>query len=148
MEYEVERGVGADGVFDFMKRNHTGQMVLKFLNLTESENKELIRYIQKKRNELHGPKLVSIGRIQRTLGPEKGMLHPESKDLFRKRTDEWVRKFKNNFRPFPLIAELDGETYLLLDGNHTFEALKRIGRKKCWVIFYAGDKVHKLQNKI
>ena len=47
-----------------------------------------------------------------------------------------VARYQKEDRDMPhLIVRHDGNTYELNDGNHRFEALKRMGVKEYWVSF-------------
>jgi hypothetical protein len=119
--------------------------VLKIALATEKNNQELINYIESHRNEWKGPILVNVNLIQRTVGPEQYMLNYEShKDFGLK-----VETIKNQLQNHPkdrinIVCEKLKDSYLILDGNHTFEAVKQLGKDEIKVIYAEDSILHKL----
>lgn len=115
--------------------------LLEFLHKTEANNLDLINYVNIHKDNLEGPILVPENKIQRTLGPEPDMLNRESEKDFLAKVKSIAEKIKQNpEQPIILLCEKFKETYYILDGNHTFEALKISGIKEFNVI-YCNDTV-------
>lgn len=92
----------------------------------EAANKPLQEYLIQNQDRISDPITLPLNQLTRTVGPEKGMLNYEDKESFDARVEKIVENIRNGFRPSPLLAEYDGDSYLLLDGNHTMSALFKL----------------------
>lgn len=123
------------------------EKLIGLLEITEKDNPQLVNYFTAHKDNLEGPVLVEKNRIQRTLGPELGMLNSESKQDFKSKVDNILESIKQNpDKQIYLICEKYNDRYYLLDGNHTFEALKKNGQEKFWVVFANDSVIHKQLN--
>jgi hypothetical protein len=52
---------------------------------------------------------------------------------------EMVKSFKKGWDAPPLIVQYHEGSLTLNDGNHRYEALRRCGIKRYWVIFWFND---------
>jgi hypothetical protein len=120
-----------------------GVWLLGLLKKTEANNTDLINLIAKKKDELRGPELIPLKEIKRTFGPEKNMLHRESQSEFNRRVAKIQKAIVAGFQPAPLLIEKSSQGLVLLDGNHTFEALK-VNHTEYWAIYYSGNDITKL----
>lgn len=113
-----------------------GEWLLAFLQKTEAGNADLLRFVEEKIADFRGPELIDFSQIKRTFGPENGMLYNESETDFRRRIDEIKMAIETGLTSAPLLAESTEKGFKLLDGNHTYEALKELGYEEYWVIFF------------
>lgn len=119
--------------------------LFSFLQDTEKNNPDLLRYIENHKDRLQGPVLVSENLLRRTIGPEKNMLTHESKEVYEERVGLIIERLQSSPEEIPIIlCERFEAIYYLLDGNHTFEALKKLGQSKFWVIYSEDSVIHKL----
>lgn len=118
------------------EKNQLYEWLLELLQITEATNKDLINYLTNHRENLNGPTLISAQEVQRTIGPEQGILNKESVDQFSDKVNNIVEMLRKNPEEEPvLFAEKFESIYYLLDGNHTFEALKVLERDKVWIVY-------------
>lgn len=114
---------------------------------TEDDNPELLEYIESHKDKWAGPTLIEETFIKRTVGPEAEMLNFESESEFKVKVDEILKWLANNpGHDLNLLCELNGNTYYLLDGNHRFEALKKLGHTQFSIIFTRDKVLHNLIN--
>lgn len=120
---------------------HLLKNLTELLNRTEKDNVNLINYINS--HELYGPILVEEDKIIRTIGPEANMLNHETVEEFNTQVDSIVKRIKTSSQnSINLLCEKYNDTYYLLDGNHTFEALKIIGTTQFSVIYSNDSVIH------
>ena len=121
--------------------------LLGLLETTEKNNSDLINYVTSHKNDIQGPILIKQEKIQRTLGPEPEMLNSESKENFKSKVENILQSIKQNpDKEIYLLCEKFNDTYYLLDGNHSFEALKKNGHEKFSVIFTNDSVIHQQLN--
>lgn len=93
------------------------------------DNPDLLVAI-KKEGHLVGPKDMSLSKLSRITGPEKNMLWPEAKKAFDQRVNRFIKLIKDGWTSPPLIiSHRPSGPYNIVDGNHRFEALKKLGYK-------------------
>ena len=121
--------------------------LLELLETTEKNNPDLINYFTSHKDDWQGPVLVEKNRIQRTLGPEQEMLNSESQDAFKSKVANILESIKQNpDKEVYLLCEKFNDTYYLLDGNHSLEALKKIGHTQFSIIYTNDSIIYKLLN--
>jgi ParB-like chromosome segregation protein Spo0J len=65
------------------------------------------------------------------------MKYQVSEEDFKKHVDDIVEFYrKDNWDMPPLIIYREGDKYELSDGNHRYEALKKLGIIQYWVIIW------------
>ncbi len=121
--------------------------IIKLLETTEKDNLDLKNYVVSRKDNLQGPVLVEKNRIQRTLGPEPKMLNSEPLENFKSKVNNILQEIiQNPNKQIYLICEKFNDTYYILDGNHSFEAMKINGQEKFWVIFANDSVIHNQLN--
>jgi hypothetical protein len=84
---------------------------------------------------LHGPELVDLSSIRRTVGVGPKTEITEDHDLFYANVERIEERLIRGHQPAPFIIERrDDGWHYLLDGNHTKMALKRRGVPYWWAI--------------
>lgn len=117
------------------------EKALAFLQKTESANSDLLNYAQSMAPAAEAS--LPLEKLVRTVGPERHQLNPEDVTKFEERIARLMNDIQSGTRPFPLLAEYDGDTFVLIDGNHTYEALKRTGYTEYPVIYWNRNEVHR-----
>jgi hypothetical protein len=121
--------------------------LVTFLQDTEKDNTDLLNYIHAHKDNLFGPILIEENKIQRTLGPESNMLNHESENDFKIKVDRIAKRIIDYPKTqLNLLCEKFNDTYYILDGNHTFEALKTTGVRNFWVIYTNDSVIYKQMN--
>jgi hypothetical protein len=121
--------------------------IIELLETTEKDNLDLKNYVVSRKDNLQGPILIEKSKLQRTLGPESEMLNSESLENFKSKVDNILQNIKQNpDKQIYLICEEFNDTYYILDGNHSFEAMKINGQEKFWVVFANDSVIHNQLN--
>ena len=128
----------------YARENKLEEWLHQFLCI-EGKHNEMSDAWKRKKMEYFGPILMSFNLIRRCYGPEPEMEAriPEDDEeqlkWFWKNIDDIAERFKTGNWDMPPLIALDklesGGVYGLDDGNHRFEALKKLGVKEYWVIF-------------
>jgi len=84
----------------------------------------------------HTPKLMKLEKFQRICGFEVGMKWPVDEQGFNEKVDQVMKRYKTGWDMPPLIIGLHDGEYELNDGNHRYEALRRLGIEEHWVIIW------------
>jgi len=85
----------------------------------------------------HAPTLYSLDKFKRVCGPEEDVKWVIDKNGFNQRVNKIMDYYQTNKWDMPpLIIGYNEKQYELNDGNHRFEALKRLGIKDYWVIIW------------
>ena len=100
-------------------------------------NESFSKGLKLKPRKYYSPCLMDLNNFVRCCGPEEDMKYRIPSLDFNKSVNEIMEKYKkNNWDMPPLIINRTAEKYELNDGNHRFEALKRLGIKKFWIIIW------------
>jgi len=85
----------------------------------------------------HAPKLYDLDTFERNCGPEPGLKWSVEAVGFEERINKIMARYQTgNWDMPPLIIEFKDGQYDLNDGNHRYEALKRLGIKEHWIIIW------------
>lgn len=111
----------------------------------EGNNKGFSDGLKDEERQYTEPQLMNLDLFTRCYGPEPGMKFSIREDDNAKEQIKWfwvniggmVEKYKSGNWDMPplIIQDCNGE-YELNDGNHRYEALKILGIKEYWVIFW------------
>ena len=83
------------------------------------------------------PKMTLLDTFNRDCGPEENMKWRLDEFHFYERVNRIIARYeKGDWDMPPLIVRYDGNMHELNDGNHRYEALKKLGIKEYWVIFW------------
>lgn len=83
------------------------------------------------------PVLMNLNLFERCCGPESNIKFQISESGFNSNVNAIMSKYKSgNWDMPPLIINRDGNEYEISDGNHRFEALKRLNIDNYWVIIW------------
>lgn len=109
----------------------------------EGHNIKLANILQE--NEIIWVDLIeyNLDKLKRAMGPEDDMLFKEEKEKWEERINNFAILIKGGFSPSPIIATDLWDDISISDGTHRFEALKKTGFKKYWVIFFTKNPISK-----
>jgi hypothetical protein len=82
---------------------------------------------------------VPVGELTRIVGPEVGMRFPRGEEDWTPRLDEIAESIRSGWDVPPIIASHEGEHLVVNDGNHRFEAQRRMGCESVWCIVWFVD---------
>jgi len=109
----------------------------------EGNNKGFSDGLKLESRQYSEPRLMNLNLFKRCYGPEPDMEYHIRKDdtehlkWFWLKIDGIAERYQAGNWDMPplIISNFDGE-YMLNDGNHRFEALKKLGIKEYWVILW------------
>jgi hypothetical protein len=103
----------------------------------EGGNKEFSDGLKLKPRRYYAPRMMNLDEFERCCGPETNIKYQIPKDGFNHRVGNISEKYSSgDWDMPPLIIYRDENGYELSDGNHRYEALKRLGHKQYWVIIW------------
>jgi len=103
----------------------------------EGGNREFSDGLKLQPRIYHAPRMMDLRLFERCCGPEDGLKHQISASGFRKNVKAIMKKFKaGNWDMPPLIINFVNGKYELNDGNHRFEALRKLGVHEYWTIIW------------
>lgn len=90
-----------------------------------------------------GPFAVPLAWLTRCCGPEEGMRFRVDAQGFEKRVCALMRAAEAGVDLPPLIVEYTGGGFVLSDGNHRFEAYRRLGTQRVHcIVWMTGEAAH------
>ena len=131
-QFTLESAIIAD------KNNKLYEWLQDFLR-SEGKNPKLADIITNERPVWIGLIEYDLNKLKRAMGPEPEMVFIEEKEKWDKRINNFVQLLKNGLKPCPIIASDYWDDIQICDGTHRFEALKLVGVKKYWTIFFVRD---------
>ncbi|HOK43036.1 MAG TPA: ParB N-terminal domain-containing protein [Thermoclostridium caenicola] len=126
------------GAMHFARMGLIEAWIHGFLN-GPGHNKAFSDGLKLKRRYYVGPMLVELDKLNRCCGPEPGMIYRVDKDGFEGIVNGMIQALRNGWDMPPLIVNYAQGYCEVNDGNHRHEALKRIGVKAYYVIFWTTD---------
>ncbi|MDR2569514.1 MAG: hypothetical protein LBD23_04330 [Oscillospiraceae bacterium] len=125
---------------DYARKNQLEEWVHEYL-CTDGNGKYLSDILKRKKIQYKEPKRISLDFIRRCAGPEPEMefTTEEPVESFWKLVDEQAARFNTgdwDMPPFLALDRIIDGTYGLEDGNHRYEALKKLGINEYWVILF------------
>ena len=127
---------------EYGKLNNIEEWVHEYL-CGEGNNKGFSDGLKLEPRQYTEPQLMNLDLFKRCYGPEPDMLYHIREDetdhlrWFWGKIERIAERYKTGTWDMPplIISHFDGE-YMLNDGNHRFEALKRLGVNEYWVILW------------
>jgi len=126
----------ASSAVEYAKADKLEQWIHLFL-CGEGNNKAFSDGLKLEPRCYHKPEMMNLDNFKRCCGPESNMKWQIPESGFIKHVDG-IASFYNtgNWDMPPLIVQLDKNRYELNDGNHRYEALKKLGITKYWVLIW------------
>ncbi len=108
-----------------------------FFLCNEGDNKAFSEGLKLGPRKYYSPSLMKLDLFERCCGPEGGIKYQISESGFNANVNAIINKYKNgDWDMPPLIINHTNNIYELNDGNHRFEALKRLNISEFWVIIW------------
>lgn len=114
------------------------EWVHEFL-MTAGKNPEFSEGLKLQKRYWTGPLEMDLDRIERCCGPEESMEYRVDAGCFRSYVDEMAKSLNKGWESPPLLVQYVGGRLSVRDGNHRYEALKKCGIKRYWVILWFAD---------
>ena len=83
-----------------------------------------------------GPVEIELGKLTKTCGPEPDLPFPVNPAGWEIKVTLLGRGIRDPGDLPPLIVEYQQGILYIRDGNHRYEALRRYGAKRCWVLIW------------
>jgi hypothetical protein len=114
--------------------------VLAFLASAGSDNEELAAAFAFRGAAYLGPLLLDFDRLTPMAGPdEDAVVVPVPEAEWEPDVEGMEESVEEGWQPPPLLVTHRDGQFLLEDGNHRFEALRRSGEVRGWVILAFAD---------
>lgn len=126
------------GAMDYARKGLIEAWVHGFLN-GPGHNKAFSDGLKLRHRFYAGPMLVELDKLNRRCGPEPGMIYRVDRDGFESIVNGMIHALQHGWDMPPLIVNYASGYYEVNDGNHRHEALKRIGVKVYYAIFWTTD---------
>lgn len=94
-----------------------------------------------------GPFEMPLSLMTRCCGPEAGMPFPVSQDHWEQNMVEKSGSWRAGWRPPPFLLSVDGDQFIVSDGNHRHEMLRRVGEERHWVFIWNDSEVLQQQTQ-
>lgn len=120
---------------NFSEQGRMEEWVHIFLK-TVGENKEFSNGLKLERRYWLGPILISLNEINRCCGPEGNMEYQVPNTEWENQIKKFCEMLEKGWECPPLIVQHQSGKLIINDGNHRYEAMKRLGFKECWVILW------------
>ena len=111
----------------------------EFLASRGSNNAALAAALAQEPHWWYGPVLLPLANLERLAGPEPDVLCTEDPAVWEDEVEGIEEQLDDGWEPPPLLAEWRDGRLLLQDGNHRYEALRRTGEEKAWVLIWFDD---------
>jgi hypothetical protein len=126
-QYSVESARAA------AERDELVEWVARFLASPGSDNAELAEGLSAELGCWIGPVQLPLDRLNRLAGPAGDpVLCPVPEKYWDERVDAIDQLAEEGWMPPPVIVAYRGGQFVLEDGNHRVESLRRAGRRDTW----------------
>lgn len=115
--------------------NELTEWVAGFLASPGSDNPALAEHLSEELGWWTGPLELPLDQLNRLVGPPGDpVLCPVDDEYWEGRLDELDERTKNGWEPPPVIVSYRQDKFVLEDGNHRAESVRRAGKKQVWAI--------------
>lgn len=83
-----------------------------------------------------GPLVLPLERLERCCGPESSMEYVMNEERWDAYTGRMAESLAKGWAPPPVIAQYGDGHFVLRDGNHRHEGLRRAGKKSYWCLIW------------
>ncbi|MBO0729826.1 MAG: hypothetical protein J2P57_11240 [Acidimicrobiaceae bacterium] len=117
------------------QRDQLADWVAAFLASPGSDNPVLAQVLPEEFAWWAGPVQLPIDQLQRLAGPAGDpVLCPVDESYWDDRVDAMDQLAADGWEPPPVIVAYRGERFVVEDGNHRVESLRRAGRQRAWAV--------------
>ena len=110
--------------------------------LSEGNNKPFSDGLKLFKRYYIGPVSAPLSLFERCCGPEENMKYVVHPVVFENKVRALMQAYSEGADLPPLIINYTGTAFEINDGNHRFEALKRLGVAEFSVIFWITEQEH------
>jgi hypothetical protein len=104
---------------------------------TDGWNDALLKRLRRQQRWWRGPIETAHADLVRICGPESHMEYRVDTHAWERHVSLLQQGLPNNrLRVPPLIVEYRGETLIICDGAHRYEAMRRLGWQTCWIVIW------------
>lgn len=86
-----------------------------------------------------GPMKYRLDALERICGPEEHMEFRQDAEGWEIGIQAMMESLEKGWTPAPFILTFDDKGISLRDGNHRYEALKRMGHEEHWVFIWCNN---------
>lgn len=109
--------------------------VAGFLASPGSDNAELARILAKRPDNWIGPMPIPLDQLHRLAGPPGAPVLAEvAEHEWRDDVIDLADRVEEGWEPPPVIVTCKGDHFMVEDGNHRIEALRRSGEAEAWCL--------------
>lgn len=130
-----------EGAAKAAERDELAEWVRAFLASPGSDNPVLANELTERHRWWIGPLLLPLHLLQRLAGPPTHpVLCPVDEEYWDDRVDDMARRIdEETWTPAPVIVSYEDGRFVLEDGNHRAEGLRRAGRESAWAVIGFAD---------
>lgn len=123
---------------EFSKEGRIEEWVHLFLN-SVGDNVPFSEGLKLQKRYWLGPIMMELDRLNRCCGPEIGIKYVMPEENWERHVGEMQKMIRKGWDMPPLIVNHQNGYLEVNDGNHRYEALKREGIDRYWVILWDSD---------
>lgn len=134
---------------NYARNGKIDDIVDEFL-MTEGDNVDLAKGLKIQKRYWFGPIEIALDDLIRSCGPEENVEFFEEQAVWDERVKELMQSIREGYLlPTFIVQYLDDKKLSIRDGNHRFEAYKRLEYKKYWALIWFDDasKLESFKNK-
>jgi hypothetical protein len=129
-----------DSARDAAGRGALAAWVRGFLASPGSDNAELGRLLAERPGIWVGPMRLPIDRLHRLAGPaDAPVLCPVDEDEWRDDVEEMRHCVEDGWVPPPVVVTFRDKQFVVEDGNHRIESMRRAGEVAAWSVVHVPD---------
>jgi hypothetical protein len=130
-----EHPYSLDSARQAAERDELAAWVAEFLASPGSDNAPLAEILAQRPGNWAGPVSLPIDQLNRLAGPPGApVLEEVAEDEWRDDVEELKERVEEGWEPPPLIVTCKDDEFLVEDGNHRIEGLRRAGIEEAWSI--------------
>ena len=131
---EVTVDATVEGARTAAQRGELGRWVQEFLRSPGSDNAVLGAELRSELSSWYGPVELPFDELQRLAGPpdQPTLVRLGDDDL--ERVDDMQESLDDGWEPPPIIVSYEDGEFVVEDGNHRIEGLRRAGYSEYWSV--------------
>ena len=116
------------------------EWVAEFLASPGSDNAELARILAERPDHWIGPMPIPLDQLHRLAGPPGAPVLAEvDEDEWRDDVIDLSERVEEGWEPPPVIVTCKGDHFMVEDGNHRIEGMRRAGETEGWSLICFTD---------